>query len=285
MVSPEYHPPRHRCSSMACPSQLTSASRKEHSHDEESIRFHRADRLARPRARSPAARASRATTNRKGAVIGGVSGAAAGAPIGGDDNRLLGALIGGALGAGGGYLIGANKDKITGKDNEKSREEAIKASERAERNPAKAEDVDRARTADLNDDGFVTLDEVVAMRQANLSDREMIDRLERTDQVFELTDYQEDYLRTRGVSDAVIREMRNMNQDFARTASYDTPRPRHRPAAIVTTTSTATATRPAASASETTGNALSLPFNRGSGSEEVWRRRSVRSNDVSLLMH
>jgi hypothetical protein len=160
----------------------------------------------------------------QGAVIGGVSGAAAGALIGGDDNRLLGALIGGALGAGGGYLIGANKDKITGKDDddrERTREEAIKASERAERNPAKVEDVDRARTADLNEDGFVTLDEVVAMRQANLSDREMVDRLERTDQVFELTDYQEDYLRTRGVSDNVIREMRSMNQDFARTASYD----------------------------------------------------------------
>ena len=54
----------------------------------------------------------------QGAVIGGVSGAAAGALLGGKDNRLLGALIGGALGAGGGYLIGANKDKITGKDNE-----------------------------------------------------------------------------------------------------------------------------------------------------------------------
>ena len=157
----------------------------------------------------------------QGAVIGGVSGAAAGALIGGDDNRLLGALIGGALGAGGGYLIGANKDKITGKDSDKNKEEAIKASERAERNPARAEDVDRAKTADLNDDGFVTLDEVVAMRTANLSDREMVDRLERTDQVFELTDYQEDYLRTRGVSDTVIREMRNMNQDFARTASSD----------------------------------------------------------------
>jgi hypothetical protein len=159
----------------------------------------------------------------QGAAIGGLSGAAAGALIAGDDNRLLGALIGGALGAGGGYLIGANKDKITGKDEDKSRtrEEAIKASERAERNPATAEDVDRARTADLNEDGFVTLDEVVAMRQANLSDREMIDRLERTDQIFELTDYQEDYLRTRGVSDTVIREMRNMNQDFARTASYE----------------------------------------------------------------
>jgi hypothetical protein len=156
----------------------------------------------------------------QGAVIGGVGGALAGAALS-KNNRGLGALIGGALGAGGGYLIGANKDKITGKDKDRDREEAIKASERAERNPAKPEDVDRARTADLNDDGFVTLDEVVALRQANLSNDEMVDRLERTGQVFELTDYQEDYLRTRGVSDEVIREMRNMNQDFARTASAD----------------------------------------------------------------
>jgi len=158
----------------------------------------------------------------QGAVIGGVGGALAGAALS-KNNRGLGALIGGALGAGGGWLIGANKDKITGKDgdNEKSREEAIRASERAERNPAKPEDVDRAKTADLNDDGFVTLDEVVALRQANLSDDEMLDRLERTGQVFELTDHQENYLRTRGVSDDVIRQMRNMNQDFARTASAD----------------------------------------------------------------
>ncbi len=158
----------------------------------------------------------------QGAVIGGVGGALAGAALS-KNNRGLGALIGGALGAGGGFLIGANKDKITGKDDdrEQSRDEAIKASERAEKNPAKPEDVDRARTADLNDDGFVTLDEVVALRQANLSDDEMTERLELTGQVFELTDYQEDYLRTRGVSDDVIREMRNMNQDFARTASAD----------------------------------------------------------------
>lgn len=156
----------------------------------------------------------------QGAVIGGVGGAAAGAALS-KDNRVLGALIGGALGAGGGWLIGANKDKITGDDDdrEEAREEAIRASQRAERDPAKPADVDRARTADLNNDGFVTLDEVVAMRQANLSDDEMVNRLERTGQIFELTNYQENYLRTRGVSDDVIREMRNMNQDFARTAS------------------------------------------------------------------
>src|SRR5687768_1697532 len=47
----------------------------------------------------------------QGAVIGGVGGAAAGAAIGGEDNRLAGAVIGGLLGAGGGYLVGAKMEK------------------------------------------------------------------------------------------------------------------------------------------------------------------------------
>jgi hypothetical protein len=151
----------------------------------------------------------------QGAVIGGLGGAAAGALIA-KNNRGLGALIGGALGAGGGYLIGAQKDKI----DKKKAEEARQASDRAERNPARADDVTRSRTADLNNDGFVTMDEVVAMRKAGLSDSEMIDRLQRTDQVFELTDRQVEYLRDRNVSTRVIDAMQDMNRDDrARTAS------------------------------------------------------------------
>jgi hypothetical protein len=153
-------------------------------------------------------------SKQQGTVIGGAGGAAIGAAVA-KNNRLLGALIGGALGAGGGYLIGANKDKITGNDKEKSRDEAIQAAQRAEQNPARTEDVNNTRTADLNNDGFVTLDEVVALRNANLSDREIIDRLERTNQVFELTPWQEDYLQQRGVSRQVIDQMRSLNRDTA----------------------------------------------------------------------
>ena len=157
----------------------------------------------------------------QGAVIGGVGGALAGAALGGSGGRdkgTLGALIGAAVGAGGGYLIGAQKDKIDAKN----RDEAVEAHRRAESNPAKVEDVERARTADLNEDGFVTLDEVVALERANLSDREIVDRLGRTGQVFELTEEQERYLEDRGVSHEVIVEMRRMTPDdaaFARTAS------------------------------------------------------------------
>ena len=160
----------------------------------------------------------------QGSVIGGVGGALAGAALGGSGGRnkgAIGALIGAAVGAGGGYLIGAQKDKV----DKKRQEEAVAAHRKAEANPARAEDVERARTADLNDDGFVTLDEVVAMERANLSDREMIDRLDRTGQVFELTEDQERFLEDRGVSHEVIVEMRRMTPDdsgLARTASAGT---------------------------------------------------------------
>jgi hypothetical protein len=144
----------------------------------------------------------------QGAVIGGAGGALAGAAIG-RHNRLLGGLIGGALGAGGGYLIGAQMHK----NDEKHRDEAITASDRDRDNPPSASEARSARTADLNNDGYVTLNEVVALRQADLSDSEMIRRLEDTGQVFYLSSEQEDYLRQRGVSESVIRAMRTMNQD------------------------------------------------------------------------
>ncbi|CAN5689057.1 hypothetical protein BH09PLA1_BH09PLA1_33160 [soil metagenome] len=157
----------------------------------------------------------------QGAVIGGVGGAAAGALIGGKDNRLLGGLIGGAAGAGGGYLVGANWDKITGKKSD----EAKQADQRAQERPARASDVENSRTADLNSDGFVTLDEVVAMADARLSDKEQIRRLESTQQYFELTPDQETYLRNHGVTKDVVVAMRRMNPEEPRRAS-DTTRDR-----------------------------------------------------------
>ncbi len=145
----------------------------------------------------------------QGAVIGGVGGAAAGAAVGGHEHRLLGALLGGALGAGGGYIIGANSDRITGHD----RQGAEAASRRAETRPATVDEARNAPTADLNNDGFVTMDEVVAMKRAGLSDQEMVDKLRRTGQVFELTPEQQNYLRTNGVSDYVIGQMNDLNRD------------------------------------------------------------------------
>ena len=145
----------------------------------------------------------------QGATIGGVGGAAAGAAIGGEDNRLLGALLGGAIGAAGGYVVGANSDKILNKDSHGA-EQSVKT---AQSRPATAQDAIRAQTADLNGDGFVTMDEVVAMRAAGFTDQQILDRLAATGQVFELTAEQQNYLRQRGISDNVVNQMVNLNRD------------------------------------------------------------------------
>ena len=145
----------------------------------------------------------------QGATIGGVTGAAVGAAVGGSENRLLGALLGGAIGAGGGYLIGANWDKITGKDSEG----AQAASREAQAEPATVQDAQSATTADLDNDGFVTMDEVVAMERAGFSDEKILERLRATGQVFELTTEQQSYLRARGVSDNVITQLATLNQN------------------------------------------------------------------------
>src|SRR5882672_12776047 len=152
----------------------------------------------------------------QGAVIGGVGGAVAGGALA-KNNRLIGELIGGALGAGGGYLIGSSLDKS---DPKKNRDEAVRADKRARDNPATPDDARRARTADINGDGYVTMDEVVAMAKTGLSDDEMITRLERTGQFFELTPEQESYLRDHGVSRRVVNAMRDINSDV-RNKAYD----------------------------------------------------------------
>jgi uncharacterized membrane protein YebE (DUF533 family) len=155
----------------------------------------------------------------QGTVIGGAGGAAAGAAIGGKDHRLGGAIIGGILGAGGGYLVGTKMEDKDKNNTDAKKQQAEAAAQKAKDSPATADDVKSASTADLNNDGFVTLDEVAAMKKAGLSDKEQIRRLERTQQYFELTSAQQDYLRQQGVGDDVIDAMRDMKPDEARLSS------------------------------------------------------------------
>lgn len=152
----------------------------------------------------------------QGAVIGGAGGAAAGAAVGGKDNRLAGALIGGILGAGGGYLIGHEMQK-------KDENEARDASRRSQEHPATAADVRNSTTADLNRDGFVSMDEVIAMKQAGLSDQDMVQRLQATGQVFELAPDQQQQLRNAGLNDYVLNQMLTMNR--APVGAPSTPPP------------------------------------------------------------
>ena len=144
----------------------------------------------------------------QGTVIGGASGAAVGAIAGGEKHRLLGALLGGALGAAGGYVIGAESNKIS----TTNRTAAVAANNNAQSKPATVQDVNNSTTADLNHDGFVTLDEVVALSAAGLQEQEIIRRLQATGQVFELTDDQKRYLTDHGVSQTVVNQMNDINR-------------------------------------------------------------------------
>jgi hypothetical protein len=112
----------------------------------------------------------------------------------------IAALIGVDLGAGSGFLIGAAPDRIQ----RKAGAEARAAAERSRLTPATVADARHADTADLNGDGFITLDEIVAMQKAGFSDGEMIDRIQRSGQQFVLTEQQQDYLRDRAVGQPVV---------------------------------------------------------------------------------
>ena len=166
------------------------------------------------------------TPGQQGAVMGGAGGAVAGAAVGGEHHRLLGALLGGALGAGGGYLIGANKDRITGHDSAGA-EEAVR---RAQANPATPQQALAAQTADLNGDGFVTMDEVVAMKRAGLPDQQILDRMRVTGQVFELTPDQQAYLRNNGVDQYVIDQIPDINRDVRNQIGQGAVAPQGNPA-------------------------------------------------------
>lgn len=70
-----------------------------------------------------------------------------------------------------------------------------------------------APTADLNGGGFVTMDEVIAMKQARFPDQQILDKMRATGQVFELTPEQQSYLQNNGVSQYVSDEIPEINRD------------------------------------------------------------------------
>jgi hypothetical protein len=88
----------------------------------------------------------------------------------------------------------------------------VQASQNAQTKPATAADVANSTTADLNRDGYVTMDEVVAMRQAGLSDQQMLQRLQATGQIFELTPEQHQFLLNNGVNPSVVDQMQTLNR-------------------------------------------------------------------------
>jgi hypothetical protein len=149
------------------------------------------------------------TRTQQAMAVGGAAGAALGYALN-EENRLVGALLGGALGAGGGWVIGARTDWFDDASGDAAARDAIDDSRRS---PVDIDDVARARTADIDDNGFVTFDEMVAMERAGLSDDEILARLRATGQVFDLTRQQERALIDAGLSPNVVREMEYINAD------------------------------------------------------------------------
>jgi hypothetical protein len=131
-----------------------------------------------------------------GALIGGAAGAGIGAIVGHNSHGRTGsgALIGGAVGALGGALIGNEMDK---KDKEEARRDRDYDDYSARRVP-------RAATA-----AAITREDVIEWTRRGDRDEQIIDRIDRSSAVIRLSARDENDLRDAGVSEGVIRAMKD----------------------------------------------------------------------------
>lgn len=139
-----------------------------------------------------------------GAVVGGIIGGAAAG------TWWAGALIGAGIGLVGGWIIGFAVEEWfgpAGAPAPRVQNDELFMPE----NFATPEQALAARTADINGDGHVSLDELLAMHQAGLTEREIIHRLEATDCIFELNDSQQNFLLSHGISPAIIAALPEIN--------------------------------------------------------------------------
>ncbi len=138
-----------------------------------------------------------ANSTENGALIGGLGGAALGAGIGSLSHARAGegALIGGAIGAIAGGLIGHAVDKNKEADEKRFDEE--------NRN------IREARQAQTPQYATVTKQDVTVWASRGVRDEIIIDRIQRSGTVFHLTAADENQLRDAGVSDEVVRAMKN----------------------------------------------------------------------------
>jgi hypothetical protein len=134
-----------------------------------------------------------------GGVIGGVIGGFAAG------TWWAGALIGAGIGLVAGWAVGWALEEWWGWDG------GSRAAIDMPIMPATPEQALASYSADLNGDGMVSLDELLAMHQAGFTEGEILERLERTDFIFELNAVQEDFLLSNGVSPNVIRAMPELN--------------------------------------------------------------------------
>lgn len=141
-------------------------------------------------------------------AAGAVAGAAAGAVLASEEDKLLGAVLGSLAGAVAGYVVGANTSWFA----QGNEEEFNQTVTNAWNDPATVQDVYGSYDADLNNDGLVTRDELIALSNAGLSAAEIIDRLQATNQVFYVTQQQRQELLAAGVPAQVVYELEEINR-------------------------------------------------------------------------
>lgn len=106
-----------------------------------------------------------------------------------------------------GSIIGAAHEHIRTED----KAAAQRASLSARLDPAMANQALIAPTADLNTNGFVTVDEVLAIKQSGANDQQLLDKLEATGQVFEISPEMVTFLWTRGIDKTTIDVIPQLN--------------------------------------------------------------------------
>jgi|SRR5688572_24909815 len=142
-----------------------------------------------------------------GALIGAGTGAGVGAILGHQSGKTgQGAVIGGAIGAIGGGLIGNEMDR---KEKEAARQRDYQNyTETRSRAPAYESSYPEAAHQPTAARG-VTRDDVIRWSGRGDRDDLIIDRIEQSGATFHLTSREENDLRDRGVSEEVIRAMKD----------------------------------------------------------------------------
>ena len=121
--------------------------------------------------------------------------------------RSVAALANEAAGPGGGWIIAASPEMLR----THSLGSARKVNQQAEQQPVRHTDAENSPNADLNHDGFVTMDEILALKRAGLTSNDIIDHVRQTPMTFELSDRQQQYLKDRAIDQSVINAMLQMN--------------------------------------------------------------------------
>ncbi|MCS7034293.1 MAG: glycine zipper domain-containing protein [Phycisphaerae bacterium] len=139
-----------------------------------------------------------------GAIIGGLAGGALGGVIGHQSGEAVaGAAIGAGVGAVGGALVGNEMDKAD------ARKERQRQAERYERESRYSDRRGDSYGYEPRSSGVILQRDIIEWTRSGVRDEVIIDRIQRSGQVFRLTAAEESELRDAGVSSRVIQAMRD----------------------------------------------------------------------------